>query len=156
MVRAKCVTLRLVLPRVSASILLTRVWVSCVRRLPACPLTRDAAPPPPQTARHTHPPDLNTHTHTQSTLCVRTRFWGCEGQVSGIMFRAISKKFTDRVSVRLKGQHMDFDTRVRALPSAAVQRDASSQSTSPAAYISILRKASRWKLMAPSNTSGAM
>ncbi len=42
------------------------------------------------------------------------------------------------------------------VPSDAVQRAASSHSTSPTAYMSILRKASRWKLMAPSNTSGAM
>lgn len=41
-------------------------------------------------------------------------------------------------------------------PSAAVQREASSQSTSPMAYMSILRNASLWKLMAPSSTSGAM
>lgn len=41
-------------------------------------------------------------------------------------------------------------------PSAAVHRAASSQRTRPKAYISIRRKESRWKLMAPSRTSGAM
>ncbi|TNN88430.1 hypothetical protein EYF80_001212 [Liparis tanakae] len=35
-------------------------------------------------------------------------------------------------------------------------RDTSSHSTRPMAYMSILRKESRWKLMAPSSTSGAM
>lgn len=34
--------------------------------------------------------------------------------------------------------------------------DNSSHSTRPQAYMSMRRKASRWKLMAPSNTSGAM
>ena len=42
------------------------------------------------------------------------------------------------------------------LPSAAVHRDRSSQKTMPQAYMSIRRKASRLKLMAPSSTSGAM
>lgn len=42
------------------------------------------------------------------------------------------------------------------LPSEAVQRDASSQSTRPMAYMSIRRNASLWKLIAPSSTSGAM
>lgn len=41
-------------------------------------------------------------------------------------------------------------------PSTSVQRDTSSHSTKPMAYMSILRKESRWKLMAPSSTSGAM
>lgn len=41
-------------------------------------------------------------------------------------------------------------------PSTAVQRDNSSQSTRPKAYISILKNASLWKFMAPSSTSGAM
>lgn len=45
---------------------------------------------------------------------------------------------------------------VCVLPSAALQRDTSSHSTRPMAYMSIRRKASRWKLMAPSKTSGAM
>ncbi|KAG7277141.1 hypothetical protein CRUP_022604 [Coryphaenoides rupestris] len=35
-------------------------------------------------------------------------------------------------------------------------RDTSSHSTRPRAYMSILRNESRWKLMAPSSTSGAI
>lgn len=41
-------------------------------------------------------------------------------------------------------------------PSVSEQRDTSSHSTKPIEYMSILRKESRWKLMAPSSTSGAM
>ena len=47
-------------------------------------------------------------------------------------------------------------SKTESSPSAALQRDASSQSTRPMAYMSILKKASLWKLMAPSSTSGAI
>ena len=39
---------------------------------------------------------------------------------------------------------------------AAVHRETNSQSTNPHAYISILKKASREKFIAPSKTSGAI
>lgn len=55
--------------------------------------------------------------------------------------------------------HLCWRSSIPALfdsPSVYEQRDTSSHSTKPIAYMSILRKESRWKLMAPSSTSGAM
>lgn len=113
-------------PCVSASSLEGRGATSYAQPPPACPPETDVDPPLPQRA-----------------AC--TRLLGLVAHDSLINFVITILSHDPATANQESGS-----------PSAAVHREESSHRTRPKAYMSMRRKESRWKLMAPSRTSGAM